>query len=93
MFLHERGQLRLVRYLQGRLVESLHHHNADLLTQIDRIWSEPDRAAAATTTSIERLEADLTEARTAIQPERIRADSVQDELAAARLGPGRPRAS
>lgn len=69
---------------QHELVESLRRHNADLLTQIDQVRSESDRAAAATTASIERLEADLTEARTAIQSERTRVDSARDELAATR---------
>ncbi|KAF0956907.1 hypothetical protein [Rhodococcus sp. T7] len=66
---------------QHELVESLRRHNADLLTQIDQVRSESDRAAAAATASIERLEADLTEARTAVQSERSRADAARDELA------------
>ncbi|QSE87062.1 hypothetical protein [Rhodococcus koreensis] len=66
---------------QHELVESLRRHNADLLTQIDQVRSESDRAAAAATASIERLEADLTESRTAVQSERTRADAARDELA------------
>ncbi|WP_237735166.1 hypothetical protein [Rhodococcus sp. JVH1] len=69
---------------QHKIIETLRGRNAELVSEVDQVRSESDRAAAAATANIERLEADLAEARTAVQSERTRVDTVRDELAAAR---------
>lgn len=66
---------------QHQLVESLRTRNTDLGNEIAQIRGESDRAAAASAATIDRLETDLDEARTATASERTRVDEIRDELA------------
>ncbi|UNN05291.1 hypothetical protein [Rhodococcus opacus] len=69
---------------QHTLIESLRGRNTELVSEVDQVRSASDRAAATATATIERLEADLTAARTTIESERSRVDTVRDELAVAK---------
>ncbi|WP_043827554.1 hypothetical protein [Rhodococcus opacus] len=69
---------------QEQLVESLRTQTTELGDEVVQIRGGADRAAAAAAATINRLEADLDEARAAVQAERARTDGIRDELAAAR---------
>lgn len=66
---------------QHKIIESLQARNTELGSEIDQVRTESERALAASTATIARLESDLAEARTAVQSERARADAARDELA------------
>ena len=66
---------------QHRLIESQRARIAELDREVVQVQAGADRAAAAAAATIERLDADLAEARSATQAERMRADTARDELA------------
>ena len=66
---------------QHRIIESQRTRIAELDREMLQTQAGADRAAAAASATIERLEADLAEARSATQAERTRADTARDELA------------
>ncbi len=77
---------------QHQLIESLRERNTELGNEMARIRAESDRAAATSAATIDRLEADLAKARTAIQSERTRMDEVRDELATTKADLGTAQA-
>ncbi|KAF0956802.1 hypothetical protein [Rhodococcus sp. T7] len=66
---------------QHRLVESLRTRATERENEITLVRKEADRASAAAAATIDRLESDLHDARSAVQSERARVDEVRDELA------------